>query len=416
MLLIVPALLASMFLCGCIRVKDPGKFSLVSKLVLIGVLAVSGMFAPQQAFGARAASVPDSIYVSDVTSLKSWGYFFVGGKYEKELENVEGLKGETDSLVMRGHMYVEVYVPVEITKPYPLVFFSGNNSTGLAWMNTPDGRKGWAQYFWEQGYIVYVTDVPNRGRAGALTRKGQYLSTSSAQRSEVMFAGKDVPGATQFPGTPQMGSPAFDAFYASVAPALNDNKQMEIFAQKAGALLLDKIGPAILVSHSQAGPFSWLIADARPALVKGILNLEPKGMPFHNNPRRGSVEYAVWGLTEIPITYAPPVSDPEKELIPELFTPEDRNLLPGNLQKEPARVLVNLQDIPILVITGSASYHWNYDYLVPMYLKQAGVKNVKHLLLKDVGQTGNSHFMMGEKNNLEIARIAQSWIEETISD
>jgi hypothetical protein len=86
------------------------------------------------------------------------------------------------------------------------------------------------------------------------------------------------------------------------------------------------------------------------------------------------------------------------------------------LQKEPAKILVKLRDIPIAVITGSASYHWNYDYLVPMYLKQAGVKNVKHILLKDVGQLGNSHFMMGEKNNLEIAEIARTWIEENVAD
>ncbi|MDR1377605.1 MAG: hypothetical protein LBJ36_00930 [Synergistaceae bacterium] len=366
------------------------------------------------ASAAPVASVPQGIHVSDVTSLQSWGYFFVGGEYEPEPEHAEGLKGETESLVMRGQMFIEVFVPKEVTKPYPLVFFSGNNSTSLAWLNTPDGRNGWAQYFWEQGYIVYVTDVPNRGRAGALPRPGQYLSTSSAQRSEVMFAGKGVEGATQFPGKPDMGDPIFDTFYATVAPALNDNKQMETFAQKAGALLLDKIGPAILVSHSQSGPFAWLIADARPNLVKGIVNLEPKGQPFHNNPRRGSVEYAVWGLTEIPMTYDPPVTDPEKELIPELHTPKDKTLLPGNLQKEPARVLVNLKDIPILVVTGSASYHWNYDYLVPLYLKQAGVKNVMYTHLQDEGQIGNSHFMMVEKNSLDIAKIVQSWIEGNI--
>jgi pimeloyl-ACP methyl ester carboxylesterase len=372
--------------------------------------------APFQAFGAAVASVPDSVYVSDVTTLKAWGHFFVGGEYEKAEGNVEGLKGEKDSLVLRGHMYVEVFVPKEVTKPYPIVFFSGNNSTGLAWLNTPDGRPGWAQYFWEQGYIVYVTDVPARGRASALPAPEQAMSTSSAQRSEVMFAGKGVEGATQFPGEPQMGSPAFDAFYASVVPALNNNKQMEIYAQKAGAALLDKIGPAILISHSQSGSFTWLIADARPNLVKALVNLEPKGQPFHNNPRRGSVEYAVWGLTEIPMTYDPPVTDPEKDLIPEDFTPEDKTLLPGKLQKEPARIWVNLKDIPVVVITGSASYHWPYDYLVPMYMKQAGVKNVKHILLKDMGQLGNSHFMMGEKNSLEIAKIVQGWIQENLGN
>ena len=32
-------------------------------------------------------------------------------------------------------------------------------------MQTPDGRRGWAHYFVDQGYIVYITDQPARGRS-----------------------------------------------------------------------------------------------------------------------------------------------------------------------------------------------------------------------------------------------------------
>jgi pimeloyl-ACP methyl ester carboxylesterase len=37
-------------------------------------------------------------------------------------------------------------------------------------------------------------------------------------------------------------------------------------AQSGG--LLDRIGPAIVVAHSQSGTFGFLIADKRPNLVK----------------------------------------------------------------------------------------------------------------------------------------------------
>jgi pimeloyl-ACP methyl ester carboxylesterase len=45
---------------------------------------------------------------------------------------------------------------------------------------------------------------------------------------------------------------------------------------------LDRIGPAIILTHSQSGPFGWLIADARPNLVKAIVALEPSGPPFED--------------------------------------------------------------------------------------------------------------------------------------
>jgi pimeloyl-ACP methyl ester carboxylesterase len=43
------------------------------------------------------------------------------------------------------------------------------------------------------------------------------------------------------------------------------------------AALLDRIGPAIILTHSQSGPFGWLIADARPKLVKAVVAVEPAG-------------------------------------------------------------------------------------------------------------------------------------------
>ena len=41
------------------------------------------------------------------------------------------------------------------------------------------------------------------------------------------------------------------------------------------AELLDRIGPAIVVVHSNGGPSGWLVMEARPNLVKGLLAIEP---------------------------------------------------------------------------------------------------------------------------------------------
>ena len=69
-----------------------------------------------------------------------------------------------------------------------------------------------------------------------------------------------------------------------------------------GAELLDRIGPAIVQVHSAGGPFSWLVANERPKLVKAIVNVEGAGAPF--SPQ------TPWGLTDVPLAYDPPVKDP----------------------------------------------------------------------------------------------------------
>lgn len=40
------------------------------------------------------------------------------------------------------------------------------------WLNTPDGREGWASYFLSQGYTLYLTDQPQRGRSPWLPGDG----------------------------------------------------------------------------------------------------------------------------------------------------------------------------------------------------------------------------------------------------
>src|SRR5581483_7170340 len=76
-----------------------------------------------------------------------------------------------------------------------------------------------------------------------------------------------------------------------------------------GSALLDKIGPAILVTHSQSGSFGWLLADSRPNAVKGIVAIEPAGPPFRNAVTNEEKNRA-WGLSDIPLTYEPPVKAP----------------------------------------------------------------------------------------------------------
>jgi pimeloyl-ACP methyl ester carboxylesterase len=75
---------------------------------------------------------------------------------------------------------------------------------------------------------------------------------------------------------------------------------------------------------------------------------------------------------------------------------------------------VNLENIPILVVTSEASYHAPYDHCTVRYLAQAGVKST-HVRLPDIGIHGNGHMMMLEKNSDAIAKVMADWLDHALT-
>jgi pimeloyl-ACP methyl ester carboxylesterase len=173
----------------------------------------------------------------------------------------------------------------------------------------------------------------------------------------------------------------------------------------------------ILLTHSQGGGFGFQVADARPKLVKAIVTAEPGGPPIQNvdtakQTYTGKGPF-VWGVTSLSVTYDPPINDPV-ELQVELEAKSDGpGLVPCWLQKEPAHKMVHLQNIPVLDISGEASYHRVFDSCDAKWLTQAGVKTT-YVKLEDVGLPGNAHEMMLEKNSDGIAAYLESWMEKNV--
>ena len=99
--------------------------------------------------GASKASPPASIPTVSLNNVARHGFFYAGGKYVGEL-------GADKESTMGGAMYVEVMVPKQIRSPYPIVFLHGAGQTGVDWLQTPDGRPGWAYNFLDMGYVVYL--------------------------------------------------------------------------------------------------------------------------------------------------------------------------------------------------------------------------------------------------------------------
>lgn len=187
-------------------------------------------------------------------------------------------------------MYVEELRPAVCTRLYPVVFWHGACSTGACWVTTPDGRQGWASYFLRQGYIVYLIDAPERGRSATsadtvdmLNVDHEYVETYWTATTDNGRLWPQAAFHTQWSGTGKLGDPVFDKFMASEVQTRMDYLAAELAAQHAGAQLLEEIGPAILCTHSQGGSHGWLIADAVPTLVKGIIALEPVGTCFFDS-------------------------------------------------------------------------------------------------------------------------------------
>src|SRR5262245_29056202 len=186
-------------------------------------------------------------------------------------------------------MFVQWEAPVEEARPWPLVLVHGGGGQGTDWLVTIDGRPGWATALLQAGYTVYVVDRPGHGRASyhpdVLGPMGGPFSYELAMG---IFTGKGSgPLAhpapelhTQWPGSGGIGDPALDRAVAGTGPMLAAPGAPHALEQTRFAELLDRIGPAVLVTHSAGGPAGWLAADARPELVKGIVAIEPLGPPF----------------------------------------------------------------------------------------------------------------------------------------
>jgi pimeloyl-ACP methyl ester carboxylesterase len=342
----------------------------------------------------------------------SQGYFFVGGHY------VDSKSGP----IMQRQMYVEYRFPAKVTQKYPIVMIHGAAQTGTNFTGTPDGRKGWTEFFVEKGYAVYVVDQPTRGRSawneavGPLTR---FSASQLEQRFTNAAQHKLWPQAalhTQWPGDGpkkgQRGDPIFDQFYASQVQYIGVNATVEQLNREAGSALLDRIGPAIVMTHSQTGAIGWVIGDARPNLVRAIVAAEPTGPPF-NNAVFGTQRARPHGVTVTALAYDPPISDPSQLLAVQQAEADGPNLERCHLQGESVRKLANLQAIPVVILTAESSYHAVYDHCTAKYLRQAGVP-VDFVRLEQVGIRGNGHMMMIEKNNLEIADFIDGWIRKTV--
>jgi len=360
------------------------------------------------------------------------GNFYIGGRYVESNGDVP----------MVGQAFVQFQVPHPQRHPYPIVMVHGGSQTGSGWISTPDGREGWATYFLRRGYAVYVVDQVARGRSPYIADVyGRTRSQSREYAMQRFSTGEKYnlwPQAklhTQWPGNAQPGDPAFDNYFASNVPSMENRELQSKMNVDMLAALLDRIGPSIVLVHSQSGQYGWPLAQARPALVRALVAAEPSGPPVHDMVVPGEARLGMafedatpvegneifrddprvrrYGLTSIPLAYTPVVT-PDSPLE---FVREDKaegpDLVKCWRQKEPARKLVAVGERPILYLAAEASFYAPYNHCTVNYLRQAGVQ-VSFVKLAEIGLRGNGHMMMMEKNSDAIAAVILQWLDKNV--
>lgn len=265
----------------------------------------------------------------------------------------------------------------------PVVMVHGGFHNGSCYLSTPDLRPGWAPRFAAAGYPVFVPDWPGHGRS-------------------------------------PMG-PAFTT--------LSTTDVMDSLV-----VLLEQVGPVILLVHSASGPIAWRIAEQRPRLVAAIVGIAP-GPPanllpnlpddraaldaLRNDSSAGCPIYApedapVWLTAEAATAFwaatprfpAQAIADYLRSIGPESprILNERFNIGGRGLRiDDPA----SLRTTDILIVTGDR------DPRHPRALDEATARylGADFVWLPDRGIAGNGHMLMIEDNSDDIVALILAWLE-----
>ena len=290
-----------------------------------------------------------------------------------------------------GAMFVSWEAPPSPDKPVPVVLVHGGAVQGTEWLDTPDGRPGWAQRFVEAGYPVFVVDRPTQGRSPYHPAVSGPMGPpfSYAEGRTVFFPPDRSHQHTQWPFDVDDGV-ALDAFIAAFGPLPADLAESQRLDADRLADLLDRIGPAVVVTHSASGPAGWLVADRRPDLVRAIVSVEPMGPAFAAIPH---ITLA-WGLTAAPLTFDPAFT-----------SADDVAAADPEAVRVPAFV-----DLPVAIVTGGASPFAQAGREIATWLRTAGA-TAELLDLPRFGVHGNGHGLIYERNSDDALKPVLNWLD-----
>jgi pimeloyl-ACP methyl ester carboxylesterase len=319
--------------------------------------------------------------------IQEQGSFAVGGKVLSTPGTYNNNNPSSQGQTLHGdHLYAFYQVPQD-PKALPIVMLHGAYQSARSWETTSDGREGFQTIFLRRGFPVYLVDQPRRGRAGNSTVAATIEPTPLDQLFFDQFRIGKWPNYfdnVQFDRKPQ----TLDQFFRSVTP--NTGPYDAGVISDAMAALFDKTGPAILFSHSQAGGPGWLTA-IKSRNVKAIVALEPgSGFIFPQGELPPAMPSAAGTLSP----EAVPLADFQK------------------LTRFPI-VIYYGDNFPVEPTAERGQDNWRVRLAMAKVWVDAINKHggdAQLVRLPEIGIRGNTHFLMSDLNNVQIADLVSKFL------
>ncbi len=314
-------------------------------------------------------------------ALQDMGSFHIGGReveikgrpVKEVLFTAGGVPAKVDpnGIYQVEQMYVQYFIPANRRGALPILMWHGGGLTGVTYETTPDGREGWLNWFLRRGWSVYNSDAVERGRSGwamfpdILPGDPVFLTIENPFERFRIGAGeksfnRDLSRAKVLPGNQFPVQDGYMNFTRQNVPRWTTTDVPTIAAYTQ---LVEKVCPCVLLVHSQSGPFGFRVAQARPDLVRALVLVEPAGI--------------------------------------------------GDI-----KAVDRLKDVPMLAIYGD---YIEQDARWPTirgngvkFLEAAAKAGARYEVvdLPKVGIRGNSHMLMMDRNNGEVAQLIQNWLEK----
>lgn len=325
--------------------------------------------------------------------IQEQGSFAVGGTVITTPGTYNPLKWAPEGQTLHGdHASVFYQIPAKARK-LPLVFLHGAGQSARTWQTTPDGREGFQNIFLRRGFGIYLLDQPRRGEAGRSTLPMTITPSTDDQFWYGIFRIGNWPQfypGVQFPRNME----ALNQYFRQMTP--NTGPYDAGVISDAVAALFSKVGPGILVTHSQGGGPGWLAAIKSPR-VRAVVAYEP-GSGF------------VFPEGEVPA------------LMPSSAGPLEATVIPladfMKLTKIPV-VIYYGDNIPTEPSENPSQDNWRVRLAMARLWADAvnrhgGDVTVVHL--PEIGILGNTHFPFSDLNNIQIADILSKFLAKKALD
>ena len=284
-------------------------------------------------------------------------------------------------------LFRDVLEPVGGPTRPPVVMIHGGGHTASCYLETADGRPGWAYRLAALGHRVYTPDWPGCGRSGAVAL---------------------------------------------------DRLNGERVVAELGKLVAAIGEPVVLISHSMGGAFGWKLLETQGQHVRLLVavapappgNLQPPATVLARGP-----DYVEVQQPSVPIrlstttSFLPPAAFVDRKLIGDgdQFPQDRRARYHAALQAIPPQLILERTNVdgrqlkvadfaryrgkPVVVTVGTndIDHPETEGHGIEAWLRSNGV-NARFVPLREEGITGNGHMMMMERNSDVIADRIAGWI------